>query len=99
MFGLTLDVGHAFLSEDDNPADCIRKFRRSIRNMHLEDMQPGRHQHRQFGDGDINFSEVFDALNEIHYEGLINVELSLHSRNAVQAAGQAFDFLSKYQSK
>jgi len=99
LFGLTLDVGHAFLTEDDNPADCIRKFRSSIRNMHLEDMQPGRHQHLQFGDGDVNFSEVFDALNEIQYGGLINVELSLHSSNAVKAAGQAFDFLLKYQSK
>jgi len=98
LFGLTLDVGHAFLTENARLADCIRKFHRSIKNIHLEDMRAGRHQHLQFGDGEINFSEVFDALNEIQYEGLINVELSLHSRNAVQAAGQAFDFLSKYQS-
>jgi len=99
LFGLTLDVGHAFLTEDASPADCIRKFQHSLKNIHLEDMQAGRHQHLQFGDGEINFSEVFDALNEIQYEGLIGVELSLHSRNAVQAAEQAFDFLSKYQSK
>jgi len=96
LFGLTLDVGHAFLTEDDSLANCIRKFSSSIKNIHLEDMQKGDHKHLQFGDGEVDFSEVFDALKEIQYTGLVNVELSRHSRNAVKAAGQAFDYLSKY---
>jgi len=93
LFGLTLDVGHAFLTEDDSPAECIRKFGPSIKNIHLEDMKKGDHKHLQFGDGEIEFSEVFEALKEINFAGLINVELSRHSRNAVKAAEQAYNFL------
>jgi len=96
LFGLTLDLGHAFLSEIQSPAKCIRQFKDDIKNIHAEDMQKGAHKHLQFGDGDIVFYEIFEALKEIDYVGLINVELSRHSRNAVNAAGQAYDFLSKY---
>ncbi len=96
LFGLTLDVGHAFLTEDNSLANCIRNFRHSLKNIHLEDMQTGHHKHLQFGDGEINFSEVFDALKDIKYAGLVNVELSRHSRKAVNAAGQAYNFLRYY---
>ncbi len=99
LFGLTLDVGHAFLTEDCSLADCIRNFRNSIKNIHLEDMKTGHHNHLQFGEGEIGFSEVFDALDEIKYAGLINVELSRHSRNAVNAAGQAYNYLAKFLSE
>ena len=64
--------------------------------MHLEDMKTGHHKHLQFGEGEIDFLEVFDALKEINYAGLINVELSRHSRTAVNAAGQAYNFLRYY---
>ena len=96
LFGLTLDVGHVFLTEDNSLANCIRNFKHRLKNIHLEDMKKGHHKHLQFGDGDIDFYEIFEALKEIDYVGLINVELSRHSRNAVNAAGQAYDFLSKY---
>ena len=96
LFGLTLDVGHAFLTEDKRLAQCIRNFSHSLKNIHLEDMKKGDHKHLQFGEGEIDFSEVFDALKEIKYAGLINVELSRHSSNAVQAADQAFDFLANF---
>jgi L-ribulose-5-phosphate 3-epimerase len=97
-FGLTLDLGHAYLTEDGSLANCIRNFSSSIKNIHLEDMKKGDHKHLQFGDGQIDFSEVFDALKEIRYAGLINVELSRHSRNAVNAAGQAYNYLTKFRA-
>lgn len=96
LFGLTLDVGHAFLTEAGGIADCILNFKDHIRNIHLEDMKKGAHQHLQFGEGQIEFSEVFDALKKIQYAGPVNVELSRHSRNAVNAAGQALEYLAKY---
>lgn len=96
LFGLTLDVGHAFLTEDSSLADCILNYKNRIKNIHLEDMKKGHHKHLQFGEGEIDFSEVFDVLKEIQYAGLVNVELSRHSRNAVKAAGQAFGYLTKY---
>ena len=65
LFGLTLDVGHAFLTEHNSPADCIRTLGPCIKNIHLEDMKKGDHKHLQFGDGEIEFSKVFDALKLI----------------------------------
>ena len=96
MLGLTLDIGHAFLTEADSPGNCIRKFGPNIKNIHLEDMKKGIHKHLQFGNGEIKFSEVFEALKDIEYTGLVNVELSRHSRNAVRAAEQAYNFLRNY---
>jgi L-ribulose-5-phosphate 3-epimerase len=95
LWGLTLDLGHAFLTEDAGPAACIRQFKNDIKNMHAEDMRRGTHEHLQFGEGEIDFIETFEALKEINYTGLVNVELSRHSRNAVDAAGQAFEYLAK----
>jgi sugar phosphate isomerase/epimerase len=95
LFGLTLDVGHAFLTEDSRLAQCIRKYRHSLKNIHLEDMKKGQHKHLQFGEGEIDFSEVFDALKEIKYAGLINIELSRHSQNAVTAAEHAVEYLAE----
>jgi sugar phosphate isomerase/epimerase len=99
LWGLTLDLGHAFLTEDAGPATCLRQFKDDIKNIHAEDMRKGTHEHLQFGEGEIDFIKVFKALEEINYTGLVNVELSRHSRNAVKAAGQAYDFLNNALSK
>jgi len=96
LWGLTLDLGHAFLTEKNGPAACIRQLRSEIKNIHAEDMRRDAHRHLQFGDGEMDFAEIFKALKEVNYTGLINVELSRHSRNAVKAAGQAYDFLHRY---
>jgi L-ribulose-5-phosphate 3-epimerase len=95
LWGLTLDLGHAFLTEDAGPAACIRQFKDDIKNIHAEDMRKGTHEHLQFGEGEIDFIEIFNALKEINYAGLVNVELSRHSRNAVKAAEQAVEYLAK----
>jgi L-ribulose-5-phosphate 3-epimerase len=92
LWGLTLDLGHAFLTEAAGPAVCVRQFKDDIKNIHAEDMRKGIHEHLQFGEGEIDFIDIFKALKDIKYTGLINVELS---HNAVKAAGQAFEYLSK----
>ena len=70
-------------------------FRHDIRNIHIEDMKKGKHEHLFFGEGDMNFPEIFYALKETGYDGPINVELSRHSHNAVEVAKKARDFLLK----
>lgn len=95
LWGLTLDLGHAFLTEAAGPAACIRLFKDDIKNIHVEDMRRGAHEHLQFGEGEMDFVEIFEALKEINYTGLVNVELSRHSRDAVHAAQQAFEYLAE----
>jgi sugar phosphate isomerase/epimerase len=96
LWGLTLDLGHAYLTEAAGPAACIRKFNEDIKNIHAEDMRRATHEHLQFGEGEMDFIEIFKALKEINYTGPVNVELSRHSRNAVDSAARAYDFLSKF---
>ncbi len=96
LWGLTLDLGHVFLTESTGPGDCIRQFKSDIKNIHIEDMKKGRHAHLQFGDGEMSFPDIFGALNDIDYAGPINVELSRHSTDAVNAAQHAYHYLSAY---
>ncbi len=49
-----------------------------------------------FGQGDLDFATVFDALGEIGYRGPVHVELPRHSRNAVEVAGRSYEFLGRY---
>jgi sugar phosphate isomerase/epimerase len=46
-----------------------------------------------FGEGEINFQPVFQALKEVGYAGGIHVELSRHSHDAVETARKAIAFL------
>jgi sugar phosphate isomerase/epimerase len=93
-FGLTLDVGHVHCLGDGAPAERIRQFADHLFNVHIEDMRAGRHEHLMFGEGEMVFQPIFSTLEEVGYTGSLNVELSRHSHDAVNAAQKAFDFLS-----
>jgi L-ribulose-5-phosphate 3-epimerase len=96
-FQLTLDVGHALITEPVSVAACIRQYRENIVNIHLEDMKKSRHDHLFFGDGEIDFNSVFQALGDIRYAGPICVELSRHSHLSVETSQSALQFLAQYQ--
>ncbi len=91
--GLTLDVGHLQCVERIPPEHFIRRYADVLVNLQLDDMVQGVHQHLMFGEGEIAYGPLFQALKEIDYQGPACVELSDASRNAVQVARQAFDFL------
>jgi sugar phosphate isomerase/epimerase len=96
FFQLTLDLGHTFLTEQGPVGDCIRENIGDIKNIHIEDMKRGIHEHRFFGDGDLDFRDIFRALAEAAYSGLICVELSRHSHDAVAVAQKAKQFLEDH---
>jgi len=91
--GLTLDVGHLHCQGELPLARTIRRWSSALVNVHLEDMRAGVHEHLMFGEGEIDFPPVLQALGDAGYEGGIHVELSRHSHNAPTAARRAFDFL------
>jgi len=95
-FGLTLDVGHVHCLQDGPPAGRIMEFATDLLNVHIEDMKAGTHEHLMFGEGEMDFDPVFHAIEASGYTGSVNVELSGHSRDAVNAAKQAFDCLSRF---
>jgi sugar phosphate isomerase/epimerase len=96
---LTLDVGHLHCQEETPIADRIHRWSERLVNVHLEDMRTGVHEHLMFGDGEIDFPPVLQALAEVRYQGGIHVELSRHSHEAPRAARRAFDFLQPLMPK
>ena len=94
-FRLTLDLGHAFITEK-SVSDSIYHFKNDIINIHLEDMKKNKHEHLFFGDGDMDFDKILGTVKEIKFKGQVNIELSRNSHNAVDTAVQSYEFLKKY---
>ena len=90
---LTLDVGHLQCLGETPIAKVIRCWGDKLVNVHIEDMRAGVHDHLMFGEGEIDFPPVIEALREVHYDGGVHVELSRHSHDGPNAASRAFNFL------
>ncbi|MCP3822278.1 sugar phosphate isomerase/epimerase [Streptomyces sp. A3M-1-3] len=91
--GLTLDIGHCQCLEPAPPADCVREAAPWLRHVQIEDMRRGVHEHLPFGDGEIDFPPVLDALRAIGYQGLTVVELPRHSHAGPDLAERSLRFL------
>ncbi|MBM9618238.1 sugar phosphate isomerase/epimerase family protein [Streptomyces zhihengii] len=91
--GLTLDIGHCQCLEPASPADCVRAAAPWLRHVQIEDMRRGVHEHLPFGDGEIDFPPVLDALAESGYRGLTVVELPRHSHAGPELARRSIEFL------
>ncbi|MYV52500.1 sugar phosphate isomerase/epimerase family protein [Streptomyces sp. SID3212] len=91
--GLTLDIGHCQCLETAAPADCVRAAAPWLRHVQIEDMRRGVHEHLPFGDGEIDFPPVLDALDATGYQGLTVVELPRHSHAGPELARTSLDFL------
>ncbi len=92
---LTLDVGHLHCQSEIPIADHVAKWKGEIVNIHIEDMRAGIHEHLMFGEGEMNFPPILEALRQADYRGGIHVELSRHSHAGPTAAQRAYDFLSQ----
>ncbi len=95
-FGLTIDIGHLQCVEEKPISTYLQEWKSDIYNIHIEDMKQGVHEHLRFGDGEIDFADVFEALKEIQYAGPVNVELSRHSHMADIVVPESWAFLQGY---
>ena len=95
-FGLTLDVGHLHCQGELPIAEHIHRWKDKLWNIHIEDMRRGVHDHLMFGEGEMDFPPIFQALREIDYQGGVHVELSRHSHDAVNSAKRAMEFLKPF---
>jgi len=91
--GLTLDVGHVPCTERISAGDAIRRYAAALRTVHLDDSRNGVHEHRQIGDGDLDWADIMRALDESGFTGIASVELSRHSHAAPEAARVALEAL------
>lgn len=90
---LTLDVGHLWCQGELPIADYIARWGPRIVNVHIEDMRAGIHEHLMFGEGEMRFPPIIEALAKANYRGGLHVELSRHSHEGPTAAKKAFEFL------
>ena len=90
---LTLDVGHLHCQGEVPIAQYVHLWASRLINVHLEDMRAAEHKHLMFGEGEIKFPPVFEALGQIGYTGGVYVELNRHSDTAPEAARRAIEFL------
>lgn len=72
--GVNLDVGHAFLTDED-VCQSIRSLGPRIVHTHVEGMPAGEHRHLVPGEGDLDLRAVRDALGEVGYAGFYTVDL------------------------
>ena len=79
---LTLDVGHLYSVWEGEPAAVIAAAGGALRQVHLEDMRRGQHEHLPPGAGDVDFADVLSALSAAGYEGPVCWELSRSSHDA-----------------
>jgi len=96
--GVNLDLGHAAVYGED-PAESIRKCAGHITGVHLEDIAGGRrgkHYHLIPGHGDLEFAPMFEALDDIGYDGFATLELYTYPDAPDEAAAEAYEFLEPY---
>ena len=96
--GINLDVGHAAVYGEDL-TETIHRSGGHITGVHLEDIVGGRrgkHYHRIPGEGDLDFRAVFDALDDVGYDGFVTLELYTYSHEPDRAAERAYEELARY---
>ncbi|WP_417394853.1 sugar phosphate isomerase/epimerase family protein [Gimesia chilikensis] len=95
-FGLTVDIGHLQCMWELPISEYLKPWRERIFNIHIEDMRQGEHDHLRFGEGEIDFDDVFAGLRQIDYQGGLHVELSRHSHMAPDVLRESFAFLQQH---
>jgi sugar phosphate isomerase/epimerase len=94
--GLTIDIGHLVCQGEVPVSTHLVRWKDLLWNVHIEDMRRGYHEHLFFGEGEVNFADVFAGLRQAGYSGGVYVELSRHSYDAVATAQKAYTFLRSY---
>lgn len=91
--GLTLDVGHLLVTRDLPVSRVIRDLAPRLVHVHLDDIRGGVHEHRMFGEGELDLAETLGALAGVGFGGMAAVELSRDSHRGAWAAEEALSRL------
>ena len=91
---MNCDTGHLFCVGED-PAEAIRRMPEHIVHVHLEDIGANRvHQHLTPGKGAMDFPAIFQAIDDVRYDGWVTVELYPYETTAAGVAKMAYDHLA-----
>jgi sugar phosphate isomerase/epimerase len=92
-FKLTLDLGHAHLTES-SVEETILRYADRIANVHVEGMRRPHHDHLVPWDSGYDVRAALGVLRDTGYTGAATLELSRSGHDAVEIARRAYAFLS-----
>jgi inosose dehydratase len=95
--GFCPDTAHLAAGGGD-PAALIRRYPDRVRHVHLKDLRAATTTFLPLGQGDIDFTDVLDAIREIGYDSWIIVELDSYDGDPAEAARISRAFLDKVLS-
>ncbi len=95
-FKLTLDTGRLGCLGETPVSTFVHRYAQHLANVHIADMRAGEHEHLMFGEGEVDFPPILEALRDCNYRGGVHVDLSHHSHQAPTAVQRAYDFLHPY---
>jgi L-ribulose-5-phosphate 3-epimerase len=87
--GLTIDIGHLYVTGEGEPRDVLPPVIQHVKQLHVEDMRRGVHEHLEPGDGDVDFAQLGRTLRELDYTGPLCWELSRNAHSAVESVRKA----------
>lgn len=94
-FGICLDTGHLNMCTQGH-GEFIRKAGHRLHALHIADNEGERDQHMMpFGRGTVDFSEVVDALREVEYDGLFNLEAHGENRAPLPVRGYKLEYIRR----
>ena len=93
---INLDIGHSYIT-GENLMESIKNLKNHLSCVHLDDMKGKKHEHLIPGDGEIDFRKVFNALQDIHYNGYLVVDLFHIQESPVSFADKSLKRLKEFQ--
>ena len=88
-FGLTVDIGHLYVTREGTPSDILPGVTSLLRQVHVEDIRAGIHEHLAPGEGDVDFPALWKTLDDVGFQGPVCWELSRSSHAAIEMMDRA----------
>ncbi len=96
---LALDLGHVWVTGEQDPAAAVYAYRDRLGTVSIEGMQEGIHLHLPLTEGDMEIRPLLMALRAVNYTGLVCVELSRESPRAHLAIPESIEYLKKLEAE
>ena len=97
FLGVNLDLGHSHVLGED-PEAILQLFGERIFHIHLEDIRGRKHYHLIPGQGQVDFSALFNLLARHGYRGFVTVELYTYAHAPEEAARNSILYLNRILS-
>lgn len=95
-FGICLDTGHLNITDKGKQREFILKAGKHLCALHIADNEGQTDQHMMpFGRGNVEFAEIMQALKEIGYTGLFNLEIPGERLAPMEVRGYKIEYIRK----